>query len=263
MKRKADGTVERFGGNFPIWSDALTERGFYHIRKWGGHIVNPMNPADCMLDEPEAQAALEWMRARMWDDESYGQPLMTNYSWGGDSFASGLTATAQEGLQTSGLATTDDMPWDFDIAHEPSGPVQRSALITTDGFMAWNGTPNPDAAWEVMKWLTGVDFQRTRMETSGRIPGNRTLVENWASVVREKFPRFETVSLEVVEEALDMGYGSDDERFLDQFGANEIIGPASELVFVTGEAPVSILGDTCAEVEAVQQAYMERMGADA
>ena len=35
----------------------------------GGHIVNPDDPADCMLDEPEALAGLQWLYDRMQVDK--------------------------------------------------------------------------------------------------------------------------------------------------------------------------------------------------
>jgi ABC-type glycerol-3-phosphate transport system substrate-binding protein len=252
-KRKPDGTVEQFGGNFPCRGGALSARLFYHIKKWGGHIVNPDDPTDCMLDQPEAQEAMEWLRARIWDDETYNKGLVTGQFFGRAIFQSGKAATIHEGLQAGNLATKDDMPWDWDLTHEPLGPVQRAALLTTDGYMVWRETPNPEATWELMKWITGADWQGMRLEVTGQIPGYRPLVYEYPRLVRERWPRLDEVNMEVIPEALDMGYGSDDERFLKHMEAREILEPAGEQVFVVGEAPVSRLGEICSEIEAVQK----------
>ncbi len=250
IKRKPDGTIKQFGGNFPSWA---MERMFYHLNKWGGGFVNPDDPTDCILDRPESQEAAEWMRVRYWVDESYGQPLVTGKSWGGEVFKSGLCATIQEGFYPWDMATPEQMPWDWNITHEPSGPKKRVSYITTDGWMVWRETKYPDAAWEFMKWITGPIHQKIQTETFGLIPANRKIAYEWPKILRGMFPRLEKVNMEVVPQALDMGYATDDERFLMQFEAEEIINPLLEKVYITGGTPVSVLADACAKVEAAQK----------
>ena len=49
--------------------DVSWDRVQVHVNAWGGNVVDPANPTSCELDEAPALAALEWLRARMWDDK--------------------------------------------------------------------------------------------------------------------------------------------------------------------------------------------------
>jgi len=94
VKKAADGTVERFGMNFPAWS---MERLFYHLERFGGAFVKHEAPKECLMGTPESQEALEWLRARYWDDHSWAEPLLTNRSWGGAVYTNGYCAMIEDG----------------------------------------------------------------------------------------------------------------------------------------------------------------------
>ena len=61
----SDGKTDIWGSMIDIGWDRLQ----VHVNAWGGHIVDPADPTKCVIDAPEAMAALEWVRARMWDDK--------------------------------------------------------------------------------------------------------------------------------------------------------------------------------------------------
>ena len=63
--RDGDGRTDLWGSMVDISWDRIQ----VHINGWGGHIVVPDDPTTCRLAEPEAKAAMEWIRERMWDDE--------------------------------------------------------------------------------------------------------------------------------------------------------------------------------------------------
>jgi hypothetical protein len=69
----------------------------------------------------------------------------------------------------------------------------------------------------------------------------------------ETVPNSAGANLDVPEEAFEMGYGRDDERFLCQAEAEEIINPALEKVFVVADSPVSLLADIVPQVNAAQE----------
>lgn len=50
-----------------------------------------------------------------------------------------------------------------------------------------------------------------------------------------------------------MGHGRDDERFICQSEAEEIINPGLEKVFIIGDTPTCCLADMCPQVNAAQK----------
>lgn len=248
-KRNADGTVEQYGCNFPSW---VMERMFYHLERFGGAFVKHEEPKKCLMGTPESQEALEWLRQRYWEDHTWAEPLLTNRSWGGSVFTNAYAAMIEDGgpyfnwrRDTLGL-------FDIDFFHPPKGPVRRSSYLVTDGYGMWSHSKYLDAAWEVMQYLSGPVNQEIRMRGVGRAAVRMSTMKYYKEAMIEMEPSMVDMNLDVVLEAFEMAYGTDDERFLCQAEAEEIINPALEKVFIIGDTPVSLLADICPEVEAVQ-----------
>jgi len=249
VKKDADGTVERFGCNIPAWS---MERMFYHLQRFGGSFVKHAEPKNCLMDTPESQEAFEWLRKRYWDDHSWAEPLLTNRSWGGSIFTTGYSAMIEDGgpyfqwrRDTLGI-------FDIDFMHPPIGPVRRSSYLVTDGYGMWSGGKWPDAAWEVMRYLSGPINQEIRMRNVGRMAVRMSSNQYYKEAMIDIEPSMADMNLDVVLEAFEMAYGTDDERFLCQAEAEEVINPLLEKVYIIGDTPVSVLADACPDVEAVQ-----------
>ena len=62
--RDGDGVTDLWGSMIDISWDRIQ----VHVNGWGGHFVDPGDPTVCGMAEPEAMEALEWIRARIWDD---------------------------------------------------------------------------------------------------------------------------------------------------------------------------------------------------
>jgi ABC-type glycerol-3-phosphate transport system substrate-binding protein len=249
VKKASDGTVERFGMNFPAWS---MERLFYHLERFGGAFVLHEAPKECLMDTPESQEALEWLRARYWDDHSWAEPLLTNRSWGGAVFINGYAAMIEDGGPYYTTRRDTLGIFDCDFMHPPIGPVRRSSYLVTDGYGMSSGTRWPDAAWEVMSYLAGPINQEIRMRTVGRMAVRMSTMQHYKEAMIDLEPSMADMNLDVVLEGFEMGYGTDDQRFLCQAEAEEIINPLLERVYIIGDTPVSVLADACPEVEAVQ-----------
>ena len=85
--RDGDGETDLWGSMTYISWDRLQ----IHVNGWGGHLIDPATTARCVMDRPEAMAAFEWLRARMWDDQVMATPLQVNNVWPCDAFADGQT----------------------------------------------------------------------------------------------------------------------------------------------------------------------------
>jgi len=254
-KKTDDGTVEQFGGYIPAWS---WDRLWPHLRSFGGHYADPDDRAKCLMDTPESQEGFEWVRARMWDDNSLAQQLQVEKQSEHDVFVAGTCVTA-EGITTHLDRVANDTEFAWDIGWLPRGPVQRAGYGGGNGWGVYKGVEergNLDAVWEFLKFLTGPVFQKLILEPTSRtpIPMRKSLFDEFVRQNRQRTPELEGVNLEslldmMVEEDF---LKADPDTFKNQAAAEEIINPVLEQVFITGTAPVSALGDIRPEVEAVQ-----------
>jgi hypothetical protein len=248
--RNADGTIERYGGAFR--SAHAMERQFYNLERFGGAFVRHDEPTKCLMDLPESQEALEWLRARYWDDETWMPRLLIDAT-GGRAVRDGFTSFEEEGGPYYAWVRDAGEFWKINLMHPPIGPAERTSYMVTDGFGMWSGTKWPDATWECMQFLAGPVYQEIRMRASGRIAVRMSAMEKYKEAFIELEPSAaDGYNLDIVLEGLAMGYGRDDERFLCQAEAEEIINPLLQKIFMVGDAPVSVLADACPDVEAVQ-----------
>jgi multiple sugar transport system substrate-binding protein len=257
VKRDDSGKITRYGNNFPSWS---MERLYYHLERFGGAFVHHDRPKECLLDMPETQEALEWLRKRYWDDRSWAEPLLTERSWGSSVFKNEYAAM-YEGGRPSWQTKRDTVGiFDYDFMHPPTGPKDfyglsaegRTSYLVTDGFGLWSGTKWPDAAWEVDRFLADKAFQEIRMRASGGMACRMSVMPYYEEAMINLEPSMADMNLPVVMESFEMAYGRDDERFFCQSEAEEIINPLLEKIYIVGNAPVSILADACGEIEASQ-----------
>ena len=64
--RDLNGRIDRWGSMVDIAWDRI----HMHINGWGGHIVDPNDPTRSLMGQPEAMAAMSWIRDRMWADHT-------------------------------------------------------------------------------------------------------------------------------------------------------------------------------------------------
>jgi hypothetical protein len=83
-------------------------------------------------------------------------------------------------------------------------------------------------------------------------PVRKSLLPSLFKNLREKFPELNEVRLEVIKEIIDWGYGGNVTWFKNHLKALEIINPAMDLVFGTGEKDPSYFAEICPQVNASQ-----------
>jgi multiple sugar transport system substrate-binding protein len=242
-KREGDQT-QRWGGFVQAWS---YDRFQFHIQAYGGHVANPDDWTECWLGQPEAQEALEWMRARMWDDNSITQPLQVEQRGEAQMWPTGLVSTQEGGMGNIAFYARD-ATFNWALMHLPKGPARRATIGTTDGWGIYKGTPQPEASWELMKVLVGDDFQSLMIEAWGGLPNRLSLVPSWKETIIGSFPVLENANLDVVLEALDEGYPMLTEEFKKQAESQQLIDAALQKVFQVGDTPVSYFEEVAQQV---------------
>jgi multiple sugar transport system substrate-binding protein len=232
---RADGNDAFWGGWKPMWN---WDRFWNTIYMFGGKVADEKYGKVCLLDQPEAQQAMQWVWDIMWKDNYWAQPAQVENKWGHDNIAANFIGYAEDGTYPIGMARKFEGVVRWDLRHVPTGPDGiRSVLGTTDAWSITGQTKHPDEAWQVLSFLSGPVYQDKQIVAQeGIIPVLKSRIATFIDTVRKVRPSLEEVRLETIQEVLDWGYAEDSFWFDKQNAANEIIVPALEKVFQIGEA---------------------------
>ncbi|MEZ4713166.1 MAG: extracellular solute-binding protein [Caldilineaceae bacterium] len=250
---RADGEENRWGGWIPMWA---WDRFWFRLDMWGGGVVNERFGLDCTLDSEASQAALQWAWNGMYVDNYFAQPAQVENQWFRAAMTPGFICMAESGTYPIGTDRELSEAFRWDMRHVPVGPTgTRKVLGTTDAWSITKQTSNPDASWEVLKFLSGPVYQKKQIVgQEGLIPVLKSQISSFIDDVRAIRPSLEEVRLETIAEILEWGYAEDTFWFKNQNAAAEIIQPALEKVFTVGDVGPEYLAQIADEVDATQQA---------
>jgi multiple sugar transport system substrate-binding protein len=246
--RDGDGKTDLWGSMLDIsWSSLQI-----HVNGWGGHFVDPDDPGRCLMCEPEAMAALAWIRARMWDDRVMATPLDVQNLWPRYAFTDKRVAMVEDGSWAlKDILTEADFR--IGIAPFPAGPVRRATLATTDGFGIYAETRHPDAAWELVKFLIGKDYGRAMARANFLQPARASLIDDWVGFVREEFPqKAQDVDIAAFADAHIKGYSVTAEIFANMADAEQLADAAWNDIFVMGQPLEERMETACRQIQEAQ-----------
>jgi multiple sugar transport system substrate-binding protein len=258
LKAAADaaGQTDLWGGMF----DVAWERIQVHVNGWNGHFVDPADPTRSWMGRSEALAAMEWLRAAMWDDRVMASKLDVANAEPRDAFIRGSLAMVEEGSWAL-RDILEQAKFRIGVAPFPAGPARRVTLATTDGFAIYAGTQQPEAAWELIKFLTGREYGRAMAEAQLLQPARASLVSDWTAFVREQYPaQSERIDLAVFAAGQIGGYSVTAEVFANMSDARELTRSAWEQIYTLGQAGVEIMQTTSERIEAAQPAQSSGQG---
>jgi multiple sugar transport system substrate-binding protein len=231
--RNGDGKTDLWGSMVNVYWDRIQ----VHVNGWGGHFVDPTDPTRCLMHEPEALAAVEWLRARMWDDRCMATLPDVDRMTTRQAFISEKIAMVEDGSWILKDILTS-APFRFGVAPFPSGPARKVTLATTDGFGIYAGTKHPEAAWELMKFLISKDYGRAMARADFLQPARASLVEDWIGYIQEQFPQqTKDVDLAAFAEGQLKGYSVVAEIFANMGDAIRIAQDAWDQILTLGQKP--------------------------
>jgi multiple sugar transport system substrate-binding protein len=247
--RDGDAKTDLWGSMLDITWDRIQ----MHVNGWGGHFVDPDDPTWCRMCEPEALAAMEWIRDRMWDDRVMATPLDVQNTGTRQAFISEQVAMVEDGSWAlKDILTGADFR--VGVVPFPAGPARRVTLATTDGFGIYAETKYPDAAWELVRFLTGEDYGRAMARANFLQPARASLVHEWVSLILDAFPgKITNQDIAAFADGHVKGYSVTAEIFANMEDARRLADNAWEQVFVLGQAPVGQMQDVCRQIQEVQQ----------
>ena len=103
-------------------------------------------------------------------------PTGVGAPWNGDAFGKQRVAMAIEGGWLIPYLAQQYSSVQYDIAPLPVAPNgKRANLIYTNAWAAYSGTKHPEAAWELIKYMTGSDVQQSQLNAGFALPTLKSL----------------------------------------------------------------------------------------
>jgi multiple sugar transport system substrate-binding protein len=235
--------------------DIAWERLQVYVNAWGGHFVDPNNPTKSRMADHPALEALEWIRARMWDDIVMATELDVQNKGTQAAFITGQLAMVEDGSWAlkNILANAS---FRVGLAAFPTGPARRATLATTDGFGIYAGTKHPEAAWELLKFLVGKEYGRAMAKAQFLQPARASLVDEWIQFIRTEFPdKTKDLNIAAFADGHRKGYSVIGEGFANQADAQRLANAAWQQIFTLGQSPVEIIRDVSEQIEDAQQGF--------
>jgi multiple sugar transport system substrate-binding protein len=245
--RQGERTVH-WGSMFDVSWDRIQ----VHVNGWDGHYVNPDDPRRCEMSAPPALEAMEWLRARMWDDRVMASSLDVQKLSTRQAFIQEKIAMVEDGSWAL-KDILENASFRVGVAPFPAGPSRRVTLATTDGFGIYAGTEHPDEAWELLKFLVSLDYGRAMARAHFLQPARMSLLNEWVGFIEEQYPeKAREVDIIAFADGQINDYSVTAEIFPNMVGVGKIAKEVWDQIFTLGEAEVSAMAAVCQQIEAMQ-----------
>lgn len=236
--------------------DVAWERIQMHVNGWGGHFVDPDNPSKCMMAETPAVEAMEWLRARMWDDHVMASFLDVQTNSTRQAFIEQKVAMVEDGSWAL-KDILDTATFRVGVAPFPAGPERRVTLATSDGFGIYAQTKHPEASWQLLKFLVSQDYGRAMARAHFLQPARSSLVPEWAEYIRKEYPeKTRELDIEAFADGQIKGYSVSAEIFPNMVGVGKVAKEAWDQIYTFGKAQVAAVENVCRQIEAIQETSM-------
>lgn len=103
-------------------------------------------------------------------------PTTVGAPWNGDAFGKGRAAMVIEGGWLIPYLASTYPNIQYGIAPLPVGTTGKQANLTfTNAWAAYSGTKHPEAAWELIKYMTGATVQESQLNAGFALPTLKSL----------------------------------------------------------------------------------------
>ncbi|QBD83710.1 ABC transporter substrate-binding protein [Ktedonosporobacter rubrisoli] len=147
----------------------------------GGSVLNA-DGTQAVFNDRAGVDALDFYAGFQRQDKSSILPSALVPAWDGDvlqAFGEERTAMALEGGWLIPYLTQNFSHVDYGIAPIPLAPAgKRGNLIFMNAWAAYAGTRHPEAAWELIKYMTGQEVQGSQLHAGFALPSLRSLAND-------------------------------------------------------------------------------------
>lgn len=108
------------------------------------------------------------------------QPSDVGAGWDGEAFGKGLAAMTFEGGWMIPYMASTFPGIQYGIAPMPKDPTTGKSgdLVYTNAWGAYANTAHPEAAWEVVKYMTGLDYEQQVLHDGFALPSLKSLASD-------------------------------------------------------------------------------------
>jgi multiple sugar transport system substrate-binding protein len=143
----------------------------------GGYIVND-DVTEMTLDTDANRETLQYL-ADMFAAGHAAKPADLEASWAGEAFGLGKAAMVIEGNWLVGTLAQDYPDVNWAVAELPVGPVGKATYAFTVCYAVANESPNPDASWPAIDFLTGPEGAAAWTAEFNVMPARASLRDGW------------------------------------------------------------------------------------
>ncbi len=177
------GGRHRYGGGVLFWFHGLAD---FYFRGWGAHVVDPNDPARCVLDDAAAVACGEFLLGLL----LHGAVTTNNCCDAGAKLTAGEQVSAVVSASNLPVQVLAALPkWDF--YPMPRWPSRPAAFTHVPFYAISASSRYPAAAWELLRWMC-IDpaYQRAKLKLVFQPPALKSVWGEYAAVARAVVPQF-------------------------------------------------------------------------
>lgn len=177
MDLDGDGNLDQWGTTVDMWWQD-------YVYANGGTIVGrdpKTGELVCTLDQPAAYEGLQFM-----GDLTNKYHVAPNAEEAANLGMSKLFTTGKIGMNISGswaaelVYKKEIKDFKYDVAPIPKGPKARVSIICGAAYAILKRSKHKEEAWELVKWMTGKEYQTAAARRSQIIPSRRSVAESGA-----------------------------------------------------------------------------------
>jgi len=185
-------------GRTDQWGTSLDQFWQSYIYQNGGSIVSA-DFKKCTLNEPKAWEALQWM-CDLINREHVAPGVEETAQIGARKlFTSGRLGMFISGSWDAELNFKDQIKgFEYDAAPLPKGKM-RTTFIGGAAYAILSRSKHKREAWELVKWMTGAEYQRRAAVDSQIIPSRKSVAESGAFLKLKKPPNNRAVFLQMIQ----------------------------------------------------------------
>lgn len=178
---QGEGPNKIFGlGELPSLGDSLVAPPY--LMPFGAQYLREPREDECLINQPEAVAALEWWQ-ELRDKGAVPSPAdLQNVAWPAFQFGK-IAMTMQGSWATPPIRAGAKFNWD--IAMWPRGPKAHVTFSAGSAYMITRDSKNPDAAWIYLNEYLSTAGQSYMWGITGR--GSPARLSAWPSYLNSKF----------------------------------------------------------------------------
>ena len=249
-------TMQFYPNNFD--GQVFLQKGF------GGELMDPSKTV-CLLDQPGALAAANWIYPLVWS-----KVIINRGGTGAANGASALLEGKSVMYQSAGnmlyeAVTVLGTKVKWDVIPMCAWPVQKGTNVNIDYYVMNKFYPNQDLAWELFKFVAGGEpMNRFLIGATLSFPNLSSMWDEWQAIVNAAAPLTKGKHLEYWAQAAQQGYGYGREFFLyDGSAALNLMAPILQNMWDQKMDPAEGYAQITQQVNALQKTAAAEAGQSA